>query len=95
MADERKVSVFGREGISLSQPQCGKPAPGGSCDRGMTPADPMRTKKDEIVRRCFHRVAETYPEAIGSFLKKEIDSFVNPVGPTGNGEKTKREGVQA
>src|SRR4030042_713865 len=48
----------------------------------MTLTELLRTKKDEIVSRCFDRVAETYPEATASFLKKETDPFVNPVGPT-------------
>jgi len=48
----------------------------------MTLTDMLQTNKGEIVRRCFLRVAETYPDAIGSFLKKEADPFLNPVGPT-------------
>jgi len=48
----------------------------------MTLIDLLRTKKGEIVRRCFHRVAETYPDATASFLKKETDPFVNPIAPT-------------
>jgi hypothetical protein len=46
----------------------------------MKPADVLRTKKGEILERCFERVAETYPEATSAFLMHEQDAFANPVG---------------
>ena len=50
--------------------------------KGMILTGLLTSKKREIVRWCFNRIAETYPEGIGSFLKKESDPFANPVGST-------------
>ncbi len=40
----------------------------------------LQRKKDVIIKNCFERVAGTYPELTASFLKKEPDMFLNPVG---------------
>jgi hypothetical protein len=42
--------------------------------------DILQTRKSVIIRSCFERVAGTYPELTASFLKKEQDMFLNPVG---------------
>lgn len=42
--------------------------------------DILYRNKDVIIRKCFERVADTYHELTASFLKKESDMFLNPVG---------------
>ncbi len=48
----------------------------------MTLRDVLHAKKGEIVKRSYLRVAETYSDGIASFLKKETDPLVNPLGST-------------
>ena len=48
----------------------------------MTLADLLSRKKTPILARCFNLVVETYPADTSSFLKREKDRFINPVGST-------------
>ncbi|MBT3311033.1 MAG: RsbRD N-terminal domain-containing protein [Desulfobacterales bacterium] len=42
----------------------------------------LEHKKKEIVKKWFEIIASTYPNDTAGFLKKEKDSFANPVGST-------------
>lgn len=54
----------------------------GLAGREMTLTDVLHAKKGEIVKRSYLRVTETYSDGIASFLKKETDPLVNPLGST-------------